>query len=384
MKIQEVAVNKLIPYAKNSRTHSPEQVGQIAASIKEFGFRNPILVDGVGIIAGHGRLLAAQKLGLDKVPTIDCSDMTESQKKAYIIADNKLALNAGWDNAMLTIELKDLEDEGFDLTLTGFDDKELDALLNVIEGTDGLTDEDAVPDVPDEPKTKLGDIYILGNHRLMCGDSTSITDVEKLMDGQKADMVFTDPPYGVDYKGINNDSRDGLEDLLRGAFGNYIATAKSGASIYCFHSDRCADVFHKVFREFFHFSSMIIWAKNSLTLSQTDYQSQHEPCLYGWMDNGSHSWHSDRKQTSLWKFDKERVVGHTTPKPVALVEKAINNSSKGGDLVIDLFGGSGSTMIAAEKIGRCANIMELDPKYCDVIVKRWEDFTGKQAILAEL
>ena len=384
MKIQEVAVNKLIPYAKNSRTHSPEQVGQIAASIKEFGFRNPILVDGVGIIAGHGRLLAAQKLGLDKVPTIDCSDMTESQKKAYIIADNKLALNAGWDNAMLTIELKDLEDEGFDLTLTGFDDKELDALLNVIEGTDGLTDEDAVPDVPDEPKTKLGDIYILGNHRLMCGDSTSITDVEKLMDGQKADMVFTDPPYGVDYKGINNDSRDGLEDLLRGAFGNYIATAKSGASIYCFHSDRCADVFHKVFREFFHFSSMIIWAKNSLTLSQTDYQSQHEPCLYGWMDNGSHSWHSDRKQTSLWKFDKERVVGHTTPKPVALVEKAINNSSKGGDLVIDLFGGSGSTMIAAEKIGRCANIMELDPKYCDVFVKRWEDFTGKQAILAEL
>ena len=197
MKIQEVAVNKLIPYAKNSRTHSPEQVGQIAASIKEFGFRNPILVDGVGIIAGHGRLMAAQKLGLDKVPTIDCSDMTESQKKAYIIADNKLALNAGWDNAMLTIELKDLEDEGFDLTLTGFDDKELDALLNVIEGTDGLTDEDAVPDTPIEPKTKLGDIYILGNHRLMCGDSTSIDAVEKLIDGRPVDMWLTDPPYNV-------------------------------------------------------------------------------------------------------------------------------------------------------------------------------------------
>ena len=385
MEIKEIEVTALIPYAKNSRTHDDAQVAQIAASIKEFGWTNPILIDGdKGIIAGHGRLMAARKLKMDKVPVIELSGMTDAQKKAYVIADNRLALNAGWDNAMLTIELQDLEDEGFDLTLTGFDDKELDALLNVIEGTEGLTDEDAVPDTPLEPKTKLGDIYILGNHRLMCGDSTSIDAVEKLMDGNKADMVFTDPPYGVDYKGINNDSRDGLEDLLRGVFANYITTAKSGASIYCFHSDRCADVFHKVFREFFHFSSMIIWAKNSLTLSQTDYQSQHEPCLYGWMDNGSHSWYSDRKQTSVWQFDKERVVGHTTPKPVALVEKAINNSSKGGDLIIDLFGGSGSTMIAAEKISRCSRIMELDPKYCDVIVKRWEDFTGKKAILAEL
>jgi DNA modification methylase len=383
MQIKEVAVDKLIPYAKNSRTHSPEQVAQIAASIKEFGFRNPILVDGVGIIAGHGRLMAAQKLGLDKVPTIDCSDMTESQKKAYIIADNKLALNAGWDTAMLSIEMKDLEDEGFDLTLLGFDDKELNALLEP-EVTEGLTDEDAVPDVPEEPKTKLGDIYILGNHRLMCGDSTSIDAVDDLMQSDKADMVFTDPPYGVDYQGINNDSRDGLEDLLRGAFANYFGHSKSGAAIYCFHSDRCADVFHKVFREFFHFSSMIIWAKNSLTLSQTDYQSQHEPCLYGWMNNGSHSWYSDRKQTSVWEFHKERFEGHTTPKPVALVEKAITNSSKGGDIVIDLFGGSGSTMIAAEKTGRCSRLMELDPKYCDVIVKRWEDFTGKKAVLSEL
>jgi DNA modification methylase len=385
MEIKEVEVTALIPYAKNSRTHDDAQVAQIAASIKEFGWTNPILIDGdKGIIAGHGRLMAARKLKMDKVPVIELSGMTHAQKKAYVIADNRLALNAGWDNAMLTIELQDLEDEGFDLSLTGFDDSELDALLNPLEETEGLTDEDAVPDVPEEPKTKLGDIYILGNHRLMCGDSTSIDAVEKLMDGNKADMVFTDPPYGVDYKGINNDSRDGLEELLRGVFANYIATAKSGASIYCFHSDRCADVFHKVFREFFHFSSMIIWAKNSLTLSQTDYQSQHEPCLYGWMDNGSHSWYSDRKQTSVWQFDKERVVGHTTPKPVALVEKAIANSSKGGDLIIDLFGGSGSTMIAAEKIGRCSRIMELDPKYCDVIVKRWEDFTGKKAILAEL
>ena len=383
MKIQDVAVNKLIPYAKNSRTHSAEQVAQIAASIKEFGFRNPILVDGVGVIAGHGRLMAAQKLGLNQVPTIDCSDMSESQKKAYIIADNKLALNAGWDTAMLSIEMQELEDEGFDLTLLGFDDKELNALLQP-EVVEGLIDEDAVPDTPIEPKTKLGDIYILGNHRLMCGDSTSIDAVDKLMESNKADMVFTDPPYGVNYKGIANDSKDGLEDLLRGAFANYFGHSKSGAAIYCFHSDRCADVFHKVFREFFHFSSMIIWAKNSLTLSQTDYQSQHEPCLYGWMNNGTHSWYSDRKQTSVWEFNKERFDKHTTPKPVALVERAITNSSKSGDIVIDLFGGSGSTMIASEKLGRCARLMELDPKYCDVIVKRWEDFTGKQAVLSEL
>jgi len=380
MQITKYKIENLIPYAKNARTHSDDQVAQIAASIKEFGWTNPILVDGQkGIIAGHGRLAAARKLGMTEVPVIELAHLTDTQKKALILADNKLALNAGWDNEMLLLELQELELEGFDLELTGFSLDEINALNPKV--VDGLTDEDAVPDVPEEPKTKLGDIYKLGNHRLMCGDSTSIDAVDKLMDGQKADMVFTDPPYGVDYKGINNDSRDGLEDLLRSAFANYLMASKSGASIYCFHSDRCADVFHKVFREFFHFSSMIIWAKNSLTLSQTDYQSQHEPCLYGWMNNGTHSWHSDRKQTSVWRFDKERVVGHTTPKPVGLVEKAIANSSKGGDVIIDLFGGSGSTLIACEKINRHARLMELDSKYCDVIVKRWEEFTGKKAEL---
>ena len=381
MKIEQIQTEKLIPYARNSRTHSDEQIAQIMASIKEFGFTNPILIDEDGqIIAGHGRTVAAQRLQMKAVPCIRLSHLTPAQKKAYVIADNKLALNAGWDDELLKIELSELREEDFDLSLTGFDDDELNKLLAEAV-TEGLVDEDQVPEAPEEPKTKLGDIYQLGRHRLMCGDSTSIDAVEKLMDGQKADMVFTDPPYGVDYKGINNDSKDGLEDLLRGVFGNYFAVSKSGAAIYCFHSDRCADIFHTIFREFFHFSSMIIWAKNSLTLSQTDYQSQHEPCLYGWMNNGSHSWYSDRKQTSVWRFDKEKVVGHTTPKPVALVEKAITNSSKGGDLVIDLFGGSGSTMIAAEKQGRCTRLMELDPKYCDVIVKRWEDFTGKKAEL---
>lgn len=381
--VETIDIESLIPYARNSRTHSDSQVAQIAASIKEFGFTNPVLIDGDGgIIAGHGRVMAARKLKLAEVPCIRLGHLTETQKRAYIIADNKLAMNSGWDNEMLKLEFAELTDEGFDLDLIGFSEEELAEILKDPEQlTEGLTDEDATPDLPEEPTTKVGDIYILGNHRLMCGDSTSIDAVDKLMCGQKADMVFTDPPYGVDYKGINNDSRDGLEDLLRAAFGNYLASSKSGASIYCFHSDRCADVFHKVFREFFHFSSMIIWAKNSLTLSQTDYQSQHEPCLYGWMDNGKHSWYSDRKQTSVWRFDKERVEGHTTPKPVALVEKAVNNSSKGGDAILDLFGGSGSTLIACEKIGRHARVMELDPKYCDVIVKRWEDFTGKKAVL---
>jgi DNA modification methylase len=381
MQIIERKVEDLIPYVNNSRTHSDQQVAQIAASIKEFGWTNPILVDGdKGIIAGHGRLMAARKLGHIKVPTIELKHLTSAQRKAYVIADNQLALNAGWDTALLTIELQELKELDFDLDLLGFDPKELDKLLEP-EQVEGLTDEDAVPGVPDEPKTKLGDIYQLGNHRLMCGDSTSIDAIEKLMDGQKADMVFTDPPYGVDYKGISNDNRGGLEELLRGAFGNYFATSKSGAACYVFHSDKCADIFHQVFREFFHFSSMIIWAKNSLTLSRTDYQSQHEPCLYGWMKDGKHSFFGDRKQVSVWKFEKERVEGHTTPKPVALIERALQNSSKGGDIVSDFFGGSGSTMIACEKLGRSSRLMELDPKYCDVIVKRWEDFTGKKAVL---
>ena len=373
--------DSLIPYARNSRTHSDEQVAQIAASIKEFGFLNPIIIDGEnGIIAGHGRLLAAQKLGIDEVPIVEAAHLTEAQKRAYVIADNKLALNAGWDYEMLALELGELGELGFDLGLTGFDEDEIAALMPV-ELEPGLTDEDAVPEVQDDPVSKLGDVWVLGNHRLMCGDSTSIDAVEKLMAGQKADMIFTDPPYGVDYKGINNDDRGGLENLLRESFANYMATSKSGAAAYVFHSDRCADIFHVVFREFFHFSSMIVWAKNSLTLSRTDYQSQHEPCLYGWMKGGSHSFYGDRKQVSVWRFDKERVEGHTTPKPVALIERALENSSKGGDIVSDLFGGSGSTLVACEKTGRHARLMELDPKYCDVIVRRWQDYTGKAATL---
>jgi DNA modification methylase len=382
-KIETRLVADLIPYAANSRTHSDAQVAQIAASIKEFGWTNPILVAGDDtIIAGHGRLLAARKLALVEVPVIVLDHLSKSQQRALVIADNQLALNAGWNMDMLKAEIEDLQLDDFDLNILGFDDKFLDGLLEP-EPTAGLTDEDAVPEVPETPKTVLGDVWVLGNHRLMCGDSTSIDAVDKLMNGTKADMVFTDPTYGVDYKGINNDDRSGLDGLLRGAFSSYLATSKSGASIYVFHSDKCADIFHSVFREFFHFSSMVIWAKNSLTLSRTDYQSQHEPCLYGWMKGGTHTFYGDRKQVSVWRFDKERVEGHTTPKPVALIERALSNSSKGGDIVSDLFGGSGSTMIACEKTNRHSRMMELDPKYCDVIIKRWQEFTGKEAIHAE-
>lgn len=383
LKITYLNPTELTPYDNNSRTHSDEQIEQVAASIKEFGFTNPVLIDDDnGVIAGHGRIMAAEKLGMDKVPTINLKGMTEEQRKAYVIADNQLALNAGWDFDILKSELLDLRELDFDLDLLGFDDDVLDGLLEE-DPQEGLTDEDAVPDVPEEPVTKLGDIWVLGNHRLMCGDSTSIDAVEKLMDGQKADMVFTDPPYGVDYEGINNDDAEGLSELLFGAFSNYYTVTKSGGAIYVFHSDRNAHIFRDEFNKHFHFSSMIIWAKNSITLSQTDYQSKHEPCLYGWMSGGAHTWYSDRKQESVWFCDKERVEGHTTPKPVAIVTKAINNSSKADDIVVDLFGGSGSTLIASEKNHRNCYMMELDPKYCDVIIKRWEDYTGKKAELLE-
>jgi site-specific DNA-methyltransferase (adenine-specific) len=395
MQIKEVAVDKLIPYAKNSRTHSPEQVAQIAASIKEFGFRNPILVDGVGIIAGHGRLMAAQKLGLDKVPTIDCSDMTESQKKAYIIADNKLALNAGWDNAMLTIEMQELEDEGFDLTLLGFDDKELDALLNVIKGTDGLTDEDAIPETPIEPKTKLSDIYILGNHRLMCGDSTSIDAVEKLMNGQLADQLVTDPPYNIAYEGgskkreqIKNDEMadDEFRQFLKDVYIAANAVMKAGAVFYIWHADTEGYNFRGAAKDMgWKVRQTLIWNKDNSAFGRSDYHWKHEPCLYGWKEGAAHLWATDRKQTTVIECKRPSKSDlHPTMKPVELMEYQILNNTKGSDIVLDLFGGSGSTMIAAEKIGRKACLMELDPKYCDVIVKRWENFTGKKAVLSEL
>lgn len=389
MKIVQKPVDKLIPYINNSRTHSDEQVAQIAASIKEFGWTNPILVDGEnGIIAGHGRLMAARKLGYTEVPTIELKDLTETQRKAYIIADNRLALNAGWDNEMLTIELNDLLADGFALEMLGFDPKELDALLEP-EVLEGLTDEDAVPDVPDEPTTKLGDIYKLGNHRLMCGDSTSIDAVDKLMDGQKADMVFTDPPYGVSYtggakkwEGIKNDSlqNENLVDFLNSVFNCAMLSTKDSAPWYIWHASNTSADFYQALQQIGKKpSAQIIWVKNIMAGGFGDYRGKHEPCIY--CSGGKTAWHGGRDQHTIWNIDRERNYQHPTQKPVALGEKALGNSSKSGDMIIDLFGGSGSTLIACEKTNRQARLMELDPKYCDVIVKRWEDFTGKKAVL---
>jgi site-specific DNA-methyltransferase (adenine-specific) len=392
MKIEQRSVETLIPYINNSRKHSDSQVAQIAASIKEFGWTNPVLVDGSnGLIAGHGRLMAARKLGMKEIPVIELAHLSENQKKALIIADNKLALNSEWDTELLTLELQDLLGEEYDLDLLGFDKDELDALLNVIEGTDGLTDEDAVPEVPDEPKTKLGDIYILGNHRLMCGDSCNIESVEKLTDGL-VDILVTDPPYNVAYEGktkdaltIQNDSMgdEQFRQFLRDAFVAADAVMKQGAVFYIWHADfegynfrgACKDAGWKV-------RQCLIWQKDSMVMGRQDYHWKHEPCLYGWKEGAGHLWASDRKQTTLIECKRpKRNDIHPTMKPVELMEYQILNNTKGQDIVLDLFGGPGSTMIAAEKTGRMARLMELDPKYCDVIVKRWEDFTGKQAIL---
>jgi len=377
VQIKQVAVEKLIPYVRNSRTHSDAQVAQIAASIKEFGWTNPILVDGTnGIIAGHGRLLAARKLGQTEVPVIELAHMTESQKKAYVIADNQLAMNAGWDTSMLTLELSDLKEAGFSLDILGFDPKELDNLLEP-EQVDGLTDEDAVPDVPEEPVTKLGDIYQLGNHRLMCGDSTSIDAVEKLMDGQKADMVFTDPPYNVAFNG-----RSGKHDVIKNdnlpdiEFRNFIAEICSVIKLvdpkayYIW----CNWKFYGVLQDLLEYKTCIVWAKNVFGMGQ-GYRHQHEFCLfYGKIDEVV------KNESDLWEIKKDTNYVHPTQKPVALSVRAFGNHIKLLN-VLDLFGGSGSTLIGAEQTGRKAFLMELDPKYCDVIVKRWEDFTGKKAVL---
>jgi DNA modification methylase len=390
-KIERIAVETLLPYAKNSRTHSDEQVAQIAASIKEFGFNNPILIDKENtIIAGHGRLMAARRVGMADVPCIRLGHLTETQRKAYIIADNRLALNAGWDNELLTIELNDLLEDGFALDILGFDADELKNLLNPVKPTEGLTDEDAVPEVPEEPKTKPGDIYRLGKHRLMCGDSTSIDALEKLCDGQLVDMWLTDPPYNVAYEGgtgltIQNDDMedDQFRQFLRDSYTAADMVMKPGAVFYIWHADLEGYNFRGAARDAgWTVRQCLIWKKSSLVMGRQDYHWKHEPCLYGWKDGAGHLWAADRKQTTILEFDKPSRNGeHPTMKPVGLFEYQMLNNTKGGDIVLDSFGGSGTTLIAAEKNGRIARIMELDPKYCDVIVKRWEDFTGQKAEL---
>jgi len=395
-KLEWRSVSTLIPYARNSRTHSDEQIAQIAASIKEFGWTNPILIDGDnGIIAGHGRLSAARKLGHEEVPVIELKDLTETQRKAYIIADNRLALNAGWDNEMLTIELNDLLADNFALDILGFDPKELAALLEP-EVVEGLTDEDAVPDIPDEPKTKLGDIYQFGNHRLMCGDSTSIDAVDKLMP-ETANMIFTDPPYLMDFTGgihgdgsksfnakhgsIKNDKMSDKEgDDFLDAINSVITSKVDGAFYITFYRLGINKYFASMERTGLKCRSLVIWDKGNHTLSNSDYMSMYEPMFYGWVNN--HKFYGGKNGMDIWRIKRTAKNDlHPTMKPVELVEKAVLDGSAINGIVLDLFGGSGTTIVACEKHNRHSRIMELDPKYCDVIVKRWEDFTGKKAML---
>lgn len=392
MQIQPRPIEGLIPYARNSRTHSDDQVAQIAASIREFGWTNPVLVDGDnGIIAGHGRVLAARKLGLTEVPCIELVHLSEAQKKAYIIADNKLAMNAGWDNELLALEFAELQGLGFDLDLTGFDAEELVALMPV-EVPEGLTDEDAVPEAPAEPVTKPGDVWLLGKHRVMCGDSTSIEALEQLCGGQLVDMWLTDPPYNVAYEGktkdaltIKNDSMadDQFRQFLRDSYVAADAVMKPGAVFYIWHADLEGYNFRGAAQDAgWKVRQCLIWRKSTLVMGRQDYHWNHETCLYGWKDGAGHLWAADRKQTTVLEFDKPQRNGeHPTMKPVALFEYQLLNNTKGGDIVLDSFGGSGTTLIAAEKNGRVARLMELDGRYVDVILRRWAEFTGKDPVL---
>jgi DNA modification methylase len=379
MKIEQRKVESLIPYVNNSRKHSDEQVAQIAASIKEFGWTNPILVDGEnGIIAGHGRLMAARKLSMEKVPVIELAHLSDNQRKALIIADNKLALNADWDNDILALELSDLLADNYELGLLGFGKDELEALLNPTQETDGLTDEDEVPEPPPKPITKLGDVWILGNHRLMCGDSTSIDAVDKLMEGQRSDMVFTDPPYNVAFNGrsgkfdvIKNDNLpvDQFAEFIKDWLQTFNANRPNSYYICCNWA------FYGLIQLELKPKACIVWAKNVFGLGR-GYRHQHEFIIFdGLIDP------EIKNESDLWQIAKDSKYVHPTQKPVALSERAIKNSTKPNNIVLDYFGGSGSTLIGCEKTGRKARVMELDPIYCDVIVKRWENFTGKTATL---
>ena len=396
-KVEQRSLASLIPYARNARTHSDEQVAQIAASIKEWGWTIPVLVDETGqIIAGHGRVAAARLLDMDEVPVMVASGWTDAQKRAYVLADNKLAMNAGWDDELLALELKDLKEFGADLSLMGFSDDELKDIFAATAPTVGLTDEDAVPEAPVIPTTILGDVWLLGNHRLMCGDSTSVDAVDELMEGQKADMLFTDPPYGVAYEGGHNKKKrsgiiadtlegDDLTGLFYGALLSAIASTKDGAAFYVWYaSGKSIDTFASLANLPLKLRAVIQWykVKSGLGAFMSQYIPNCEPCMYLHKTGCSPAWYGASNEKTVWELKKEsKNEFHPTQKPVELPERAITNSSKQGDFILDLFGGSGSTLIACEKIGRINRSMELDPKYCDVIVTRWEDFTGKQATL---
>jgi DNA modification methylase len=397
-KIEQWPTCKLLPYARNARTHNDAQVAQIAASIAEFGFTNPILAgsDGV-IVAGHGRLAAAQKLGIPTVPVVVLDHLTPTQRRALVIADNRIAENAGWDEAMLQVELAALQDDNFDLSLTGFD---ADALADLLAGeettTEGQTDEDAVPESSGPAVSRTGDIWICGDHLVLCGDATDAGSYAALLGETLADMIWQDPPYNVNYANTAKDRQRGkeraiLNDNLGEGFYDFLLAALTPALAHCHGAVYIAmssselDTLQSAFRAAGgKWSTFIIWAKNTFTLGHADYQRQFEPILYGWPEGSKRHWCGDRDQGDVWQIKKPHKNDlHPTMKPVELVERAIRNSSRPGDVVLDTFGGSGTTLIAAERSGRRARLIELDPKYVDVIVRRWQERTGKRTVRAQ-
>jgi len=382
-----INIDELIPYANNARTHSKDQINKLRSSLREFGFINPILIDkDYNILAGHGRVMAAREEGIKEVPCVLVEHLTEAQKKAYILADNRLAMDAGWDDEMLALELENLKELDFDMDLTGFDAAEIDELFSNIHDKDVQDDDfDVDAALAEEPISKQGDIWLLGRHRLICGDSTKAEIYEKLMEGKKANLCVTDPPYNVNYTAGSENERkiknDNMEDknfyeFLLASFKNIFNSLDDGAAAYIFHADTEGLNFRKAFKDAgFHLANVCIWAKQSLVLGRSDYQWQHEPILYGWKPTGKHRWYADRKQTTIWNFDRPtKSELHPTMKPVPLVAYPIQNSSMSNCIVLEPFAGSGSTLIACEQLGRICYAIELDEKYADVIVKRYIEY----------
>lgn len=385
--MQLVEISKLIPYVNNARTHSPDQIVKLRSSLREFGFINPVIIDrDYNIIAGHGRVLAAQEEKITEVPCVFVDYLTEAQKKAYIIADNRMAMDAGWDEELLRLEIETLQGMDFDVSFTGFEDQEIADLFGA-DGKSDVEDDDFDLNAALEKASfvEKGDIWQVGRHRLMCGDATSADDVSTLMDGKKANLIVTDPPYGVSFESwhgltIQNDSIKGEEfySFLLAAFKNMADNLENGGAAYVFHADTESVNFRRAFADAgFHLSGCCIWVKNSLVPGYSDYQWQHEPVLYGFLQNGKHRWYSDRSQTTVWNFNKPKInKNHPTSKPLDLLAYPIGNSSQANSIVVDTFGGSGSTLMACENTNRICYMMELDEKYASVILRRYVEDTG--------
>lgn len=380
-----VELDKLVPYVNNARTHSPEQINKLRASLREFGFINPVIIDkDYGIIAGHGRVIAAREEGIEKIPCVFADHLTEAQKKAYILADNRMALDAGWDEELLRVEIEALQAEAFDVSLTGFDEKEITDLFKDTQEEVKDDDYDLTAALEKAAFVKKGDLWVVGRHRLLCGDATNAEDVDKLCEGKLVNLILTDPPYGVSFKSasgltIQNDSmkNEELYSFLLAAFKNMVSHLEPGGSAYVFHADTEGLNFRRAFIDAgLHLAGCCIWVKNSLVLGRSDYQWQHEPVLYGFLKNGKHQWYSDRKQTTIWNFDKpKRNENHPTSKPLDLLGYPLKNSTQENAIVLDTFGGSGSTLMACELSNRICYTMELDEKYASVILRRYVEDT---------